>query len=138
MTGCNPGGLCSHIKFIVVLTETCRVSVRLTTSMLIVVDCHQFSGVQRHAGDTTAAWRAPTATERPLERLSELGAESRVEHEIHGAVDHHEQVAEVAADRQLQSACRGQCAWRGDQVDGVQLLDGLRQLTDEEDDDDAD
>ena len=63
--------------------------------------------------------------------MSELGAERRVQYEVDGAVDDHQQVAEVGADRQAERAAGRELAVRRDQVDCVEFLDGLRQLTDE-------
>ena len=135
MTACDAGGLRRH-EFIV--GETRRVSVRaMTRPKPVVVDRDQptTGRLQRQA---TGSAGPATAAERPVERLAELGAQRRVEDEVNSAVDHDEQVAEVAADGQLEPACLGQCARRRDHVDAVELQDGLGQLADEEDDDDAD
>jgi len=116
---------------------------RATTTMLPLwfADCRRRRvGLQRYGGcraqpgevGSAGTARLPhiTRAEREEERLSKLGAERGVQDEVDCAVDDDEQVAEVSADRQLQLTGGGHRARRGNQVDGVELLDGLRQLAD--------
>jgi len=112
----------------------------MSTLPAVVVGRRQRYGCDcGHAGRTSPARLhiCPAVAERLLERLSKLDAERRVQHEVHSAVDYHQQIAEVAADGELVSAGGGQPA-RRHEIDGVELLDSLRQLTDKEYNDDSD
>jgi len=66
------------------VAKTCRCSLTMSR---VIVNRQQFS-CQRHG--RVNAGRPAAAAERPLKRLTKLGAERRVQDEVDGAVDNDE------------------------------------------------